>query len=1141
MTGAATPSNAQLRQSELFAGENWNVVYKAFTAVNLQSYDFDTIRQAMVTYIQTNYPENFQDWIANSEFVMIIDLIAYLGQSLAFRVDLNSRENFMDTAERRESILKLAMMLNYSPKRNFPARGILKLTEIQTDQTVVDSDGTNLTNIPISWNDPTNQNWLEQFILILNSALQTTNPFGLPIQQQLISNVTSQLYQLNSAPLTTVSDPFQVTVNGQGTAFELVNPTFDPLGFFSENNPNPLAGKNIIYRNDGAGNASPNTGFFGYFKQGNLQWSDFQFDFPLENRVIDINVNNINQLDVWVEEINDAGLVVATWTPVPTTDNIAFTSVDNQNRTIYSVITRDNDQISIRFGDGRFGQAPTGLFRVWYRVSNGLQYQINSSDMDNVQISIPYLVSNNNTTQQQNLTLTYSLQYGISTQDVGASIPRETSDQIKQRASQVYYTQNRMVNGEDYNIFPLQYGNVARKVKAVNRTYSGQSRYIDINDPTGRYQNTNLFSDDGILYRDLFNRSTFESLPTTKTALEMISNDIQPLLNETDLRDFFLAYYPRFGLNNTPYPTIWHQANGNGFGTTGEFKSNTGPGLQPQPIGPGAIANYFYLTEGALVKFTNPLNANDYIWSAIEQVTGAGVDPLMDTTGVGPVVLSTAVNDGWYATLVVPSFRQVLVSSEVSNIEDVINSKVTFALRYNYTDTNWQIVTASNIDFDSSFSLLHAGDQSNSNLDASWLMLAEYLPSQGYWQFMTRNLRYIFESVLDARFFFVDSFKVVDVQRNLPLQDFIKILKYNTLAAPSSAPLGVAYEFDLLAPIVYPDGYIEPRRVQVTFTDNNSTGIPDNPDIFDIIVDPTGSLDGGQLNERYVYHTLVTDGDYQYWVPVDGSPGTSFTPTAPIGTIITFDVFSGITTTNLPAGYTAYAIDQNKFWLRNTDLSLTDVSSNYQANIGRDDLNFQWKHYVPQDQRIDPSNSNIIDIYVLTQNYYQAVQTWLTSLNQPAFPTSPTTDELRQQFEPLEDSKMISDEIIWHSAEFKLLFGQGANQELQAQFMCIPVSGTTVTNNEIQQMVINAVNQFFNVDNWSFGETFYYTELAAYIHQQLATVLASIVIVPNLASSKFGNLFVVRAAPTELFLSTATVSDVLIVDNYTNANIRIGN
>ena len=30
--------------------------------------------------------------------------------------------------------------------------------------------------------------------------------------------------------------------------------------------------------------------------------------------------------------------------------------------------------------------------------------------------------------------------------------------------------------------------------------------------------------------------------------------------------------------------------------------------------------------------------------------------------------------------------------------------------------------------------------------------------------------------------------------------------------------------------------------------------------------------------------------------------------------------------------------------------------------------------------------------------------------------------------------------------------------------------------------VIEAVNEYFDVANWDFGETFYYTELSAYIH-----------------------------------------------------------
>lgn len=1122
-------SNAKIRQSELFAGSNWETIYHAFSAVNLQSYDFDTIRQSMVSYIQTNYPEQFTDFIDNSEFIFVIDLLAYLGQSLSFRVDLNTRENNLDTAERRESILRLARMLSYNPKRNFPARGILKLNKIRTTQEVRDSNGSNLANQDVVWNDSINANWFERFILVLNNAFVSTNPFGLPTKQGLVGNIATQLYQFNSAPLTTVADGFSSTVNGQGMKFEIVNSDFEIAGTFTEKTPDPLSRKSLIYRNDGAGNTSPNTGFFTYFKQGNLQFSDFQFTYPVENRIVDIDVNNINELDVWVEEINDAGLVVKTWTKVPTVENISFNTVDQQERNIFSIITRDNDQISIRFGDGRFGRTPVGLYRVWYRVSNGQKYQIRSNDLENIQVTIPYIRSDNNVTQTYDLTLTFNLEYSINTRDVGSSVPRETTEQIKQRANQVYYTQNRMVNGEDYNIFPLQFGNTAKKVKAINRIYSGQSRYIDVNDPTGRYQNTNLFAEDGIIYKEPFSRNSFESLPTIKTSREIINNTVQPLLDEIDLRDFVFAEYPRPTF--IPTRTRWSKATGNNYGTTGQFQYDVlnNAVYVNQPIGAGQPANFNYLIEGALVKFIDPADASIYKWASIAQVSGSGTDPYMSVTGIGPVVLSETIANHWQVEQLISAFRKTLVEFEISNIEDQLNAKTTFALRYDAVDAKWIIITTSNIDIGGDFSLSNAGDISSTNLDASWLMLAEYLPAQGFWKFTTRNLRYVFESVLDARFYFVDTFKVVDTQRNLALKDFIRVLKYNTNPYPAVTQIGKAYDFNIVKPFVYADGFIEPRRVQITFTDTNSDGIPDDPTLFDIITDPTGSTDSGSLLHRYVYHTLTTDGIYEYFVPDS--------------TIVTYDTYSVALAdlVGLPIGATAFVIADNKFYTRQPNTSLLDTSTSHQAFLGRSDLNFQWKHYVPTDQRIDPSRSNIIDMYVLTETYYQSVQSWVTSLNRPAFPVPPTSDDLRIQFGELESNKMISDEIIWHSAKFKLLFGTNAPEELRAQFKVIKVAGTTVTDNEIKQKVINAINQFFNVDNWNFGEPVYVTELSSYVHQQLATVVASIVIVPNAPTSKFGNLFVIRADADEMFLSTASVNDIIVVDNYTSGNIKIGN
>ena len=43
------------RQNNLFAAEDWSVAYQAYSQVDFQAYDFDTIRNAMVEYIKTNF------------------------------------------------------------------------------------------------------------------------------------------------------------------------------------------------------------------------------------------------------------------------------------------------------------------------------------------------------------------------------------------------------------------------------------------------------------------------------------------------------------------------------------------------------------------------------------------------------------------------------------------------------------------------------------------------------------------------------------------------------------------------------------------------------------------------------------------------------------------------------------------------------------------------------------------------------------------------------------------------------------------------------------------------------------------------------------------------------------------------------
>ena len=141
------------RQNKLLVAEDWKRVYQSFRNADFQSYDFENLRRTMIDYIRTNYPEDYNDYIESSEYLALIDLIAFLGQSIAFRVDLNARENFLELAERRDSVLRLARMISYNAKRNTAASGLLKFTTISTTENVIDSNGRNVSGQLISRNE----------------------------------------------------------------------------------------------------------------------------------------------------------------------------------------------------------------------------------------------------------------------------------------------------------------------------------------------------------------------------------------------------------------------------------------------------------------------------------------------------------------------------------------------------------------------------------------------------------------------------------------------------------------------------------------------------------------------------------------------------------------------------------------------------------------------------------------------------------------------------------------------------------------------------------------------------------------------------------------------------------------------------
>lgn len=1331
-----------VRQSNLFAAEDFEKIYKSFKDVDFRAYDFDTLKQALIDYIKLYYPEDFNDYIESSEYIAMIELLAYLGTSLAFRMDLNTRENFMDTAERRESVIRLARMINYQPKRNIAANGVFKVIGVETTEPVTDSLGRNLSNLTIYWNDPNNPDSFDQFTTVQNAAFANTNPFGKPTKRGTVGNIPTDLYQYDNVKDLEVAYSVPIYVNNEQLPFEVVNVDFDDNESFYERHPDPANPFHVIYRNDGQGLQSANTGFFFYFRQGALFNVDNRFDFPIENRITPINITDINNSDVYVQEIDDLGNVQQKWTPVPAivgNESVYFNPIDPDIRTIYGEITGQDDTVSLQFADGNFGDVPSGIFRTWVRSSANKVFSLRPDEAQNLEIIIPYIGAD---TQEYRLRLIFSLQETVSN-----SAPSETNEEIKVRAPQVYYTQDRMVNNEDYNVFPLSRGNEIAKLRSINRTHAGHSRYISINDPTGYHQNLILNSDDGALFKDKqipfveieINNEVNEETSIVNTTLENFIRDRQ--LTNFFYDDYLLEFrrkkqvdwtlgdtYNQYNVFEFTYDThTWDTVPSTVKDNTGQLKNvSTGDPFNyfSQSGAEDAYGAFRLLEEGAKIKFVSSADSLEFQWAtvlAITSGTGSEFDGTLFT-------LDVPISNEWQISEIVPNFRRDFTQEEVDSISFELDKRNNFGLSYNVEVERFDGL-GTKIGNGIWFIIESPDLTSVLNLTVptqSWLLTATYKSTESTYLFQSRGTRYIFESYRDVRFFFdasqqknfnvealtadLDVIEIIDTNysanstetwklvsnewQSLTNQDILYPREYigmkdrtvhntvtetkatatltdaaNTTSTDTSTnislgvldmtpyvvaegdtvevryfdnnqPMAMSAEWNLFNAVYEEDGYLNPAKVEVIPADTDRDGIPDEPLLFRRVVgtetlvfsERFTDIDGNETirlwpalwvdlraysttdydllpppdnTPLFSYNDLVNEDLFlikdtetaayefsvEYYVADSVLAGTSSetltTDLVAISLNSTFiekrDAVNGeiITTeTSTFAPMVAFVIDEVAVAelqvIRATNIVdfddpverhnyivtelqsgilplpiVFDPDTNHFVNNGRsftldanandkDTFDYKWTHFAPADHRIDPSISNIIDMLILTDTYYRDVITWKDS-GEPAsqFPTAPTTENLRVQFGELNDFKMMSDQIVFGPANFKLLFGSQAEPELQVTFKVVKVPTTLLTDNEVKSKVITAIDEFFAIENWDFGETYYFTEMAAYVHTKLAGAIGSIVLVPSYRESQFGNLFEVKSESNELFLSTATVANVEIVNNLTETNMRL--
>ena len=1105
------------RQNRLLVAEDWRKIYQAFQQADFKSYDFETLRRTMVAYLKENYPDDFNDFVESSEYVALIDLIAYIAQALSFRVDLNARENFLETAERRNSVLRLARLINYNAKRNRPATGLLKVDSILTTQDVSDSTGTNLANSTIIWNDSANSNYREQFTAILNAANQGGQLFGNPRESGKIGGIDTEIYTISSNQLDLPIFKFSKSIGGISRAFEIVPTSINGSDSIYEGNPVPGTGLTYCYRSDGSGDSSNNTGFFFLFKQGTMQQINFTVDTAVTNYVKQLNASNVNETDVWLYKLDELGQVAEKWSKVPALsgNNAIYNSLSKSERNIYNVVTKNNDAIDLVFGDGNFSNLPLGNFTVYHRISDNAKYAIQPADMQNVQLAVPYTDANG---AQQTLTVSLSLKASVYN-----AAATESNDSIKEKATQVYYSQNRMITAEDYQVVPLSASQEIVKVRSVNRSASGISRAKEILDPTGAYSNVSVFAEDGMLYREESVEQFTFTFNNRSDIRSTIDTSVEAKLKEAYARQF---YYLKYGTKDvSTLSATWNSTTTSTNTNTGYFTS--GGALV---LGDFATSNMKFAKAGALVKFTSPdtrefkngtlvtsgtEDAEDRAWAKIGAVVLDGANGGLGNleSGVGPVTLTDIIPQGAVVNAIIPNFTTSFSTDLETDLQDRIEAYEEFGLRYDVDSETWKVITSTNLSTSSVFNLANAGSTAGTNADASWWF--KFTNDGNTYTVQYRKLDYIFESESQNKFHYDVEEKIYDYTTGKSVKDTVKILKTNSIVSSGNS-VGYPITWQVVDVVTEADGFQDNRKVKVGFLDSDDDGVVDNPELFDIFVEPTLSE-----STKFVFFEKYTSYDNI----------ERFRPYASTNFVVTQNETDiDLNTTTYTNGQLFYFYDGAEDVIKSyssTTGTLT-TTTDYIARRGRSSIDFQYKHHAGQETRIDPSVSNIVDVYLLERTYDNLFRIWLQDSGSKPVPS--TADQLRIDYSGiLNPLKSLSDQIIYHPVKYKILFGSNAEEQLQATFKVVKNPKTNVSDAVIKTRVIQAINEFFALDNWDFGDTFYFTELAAYIHNELAPDLLTAVIVPNQSGQSFGSLFQINSAADEIFISGATVDDVSII------------
>jgi hypothetical protein len=491
--------------------------------LNYVGKDFSTLKQNLVDFTKTYFPETYSDFNEASPGMVFIEQAAAIGDVLSFYQDTQLKESMLAYATERKNVISLAQSMGYKPKITSPA--VTTMTVYQ----LVPSIGTGVNNRPDS-----------SYYLKIKDGMEITSTSNSSITFRTVDVVDFEnptdreidVYERSSA---TGEPTFYlitkkvkaISATQKETSVTLSDSTDYPSVTLSDTNiiqiVSLMEGSNKYYEVPYLAQETifvekPNT-------ESNSDLSAYSTNVPyiLEvqkvPRRFSMKVNSDNTIDL---QFGAGRSITGDETLLPNTKNVGLGLANSVSR-----LNQGIDPSNF-LKTNTLGIAPANkTLNIKYLVGGGIESNVNQGDLT----TIRRIEFEEDLLSVTDLTLYSTMKQSVAVENLEAAIGgrgAESIEEIRQNALATFGSQNRAVTKQDYAVramsMPERYGSVAK-------VYVSQDGEIDNNSPSSILANPNTLSQFTDLVDSLKNSSKndiqkelVKFLSNKKTSLNEVNN-----------------------------------------------------------------------------------------------------------------------------------------------------------------------------------------------------------------------------------------------------------------------------------------------------------------------------------------------------------------------------------------------------------------------------------------------------------------------------------------------------------------------------------------------------------------------------------------------------------------------------------------